>query len=119
MTKSEINAILKEIGYGSMKMRAGFYETPKCARDRQGKMIKGIWCGDVGPTTVTSPHLTGYENVVREFCKKVGGRVDESLSSYEMKVVAFGGGNLVSFALNSYPYGGDYDRYYATVTIRK
>lgn len=118
MTKSEINAILKDLGYGSMKMRAGLYETPKCARNRQGKMIKGIWCGDVGPTTVTSPHLNGYEKVVREFCNKVCGRVDDSLSTHDLKVVAFGD-NLVSFTLSSYPYGGDYDRYYAIVTIHK
>lgn len=118
MTKSEINAILKDLGYGSMKLRAGMYETPKCARDRQGKMIKGIWCGDVGPTTVTSPHLNGFDNVVRGFCQKVGGRVDESLSCDTMKVIAFGD-NLVSFILSSYQIGGDYDRYYSIVTIRK
>ena len=118
MTKTEINAILKEIGLCNLKRRINPYQPAKPVRDSQGKMIKGIYCADVGPMTVTSPHIDRFNAIVGEFCGKVLGKLSNDLCSPDTKVVAFGS-HLVTFHLTSFRAHGDYYVYYAQVSIRK
>ncbi|AUG88194.1 hypothetical protein HYP55_gp191 [Salmonella phage Mutine] len=120
MTKTEINAILKEIGLCNLKRRSDpySYQPAKPVRDCQGKMIKGIYCAEVGPMTVTSPHVDRFNAIVEEFCDKVLGGLAKDLCSPDTKVVTFGS-HLVAFHLTSFRVHGDYHGYYAQVSIRK
>jgi hypothetical protein len=54
MKKTEINKVLKENGYGFIKVNTGNWNNPEqCYTNWQGKRVKGIKGGSYGPVTVT------------------------------------------------------------------
>ena len=57
MKKSDINTVLKNQGIECVKIHDGSM-TGKCYTDWNGKRVKGIRGGSVGPTTVTSAAST-------------------------------------------------------------
>jgi hypothetical protein len=67
MKKSDVNKVLKEAGYGFIKVQTGDWAKPeKCLTGFDGKRVKGIKGGSVGPTTVTSAYQERNQQVISE-----------------------------------------------------
>ena len=67
MKKSDINRVLKEAGYGFIKVQTGDWAKPeKCLTGFDNKRVKGIRAGSVGPTTVTSAYQERNQEVISE-----------------------------------------------------
>lgn len=64
--KSELNAFIKEQGYGSM--RNGNRDIVRTYPEK--KIIKGVVLGSTGPLSTTCPQYNRLANLVREFLLK-------------------------------------------------
>jgi hypothetical protein len=55
MSKTKVNQILSAHGNGFVKYKAQgvSFNSPPCYTDRNDKRVKGIYCGQTGPLTVT------------------------------------------------------------------
>lgn len=66
MKKSDINKVLKENGYGFVKIQTGEWAKPeKCYTGWDGKKVKGIRGGSYGPLTVTSAYQEKNESIIK------------------------------------------------------
>ena len=55
ITKTAINKVLKEHGYNFIKVKTGDWTKPeKCFTTMDGKRVKGIKGGSIGPLTSTN-----------------------------------------------------------------
>jgi hypothetical protein len=66
MKKSDINKVLKENGYGFVKLSAGGFSGDKCFTGFDGKRVKGIRGGSFGPMTVTNAYQERNQSIIRE-----------------------------------------------------
>lgn len=66
MTKTDINKALKELGYGFVKVSTGGWDEPKCYTGFDGKRVKGISGGSVGPLTSSNTYEEKNQRVISE-----------------------------------------------------
>jgi hypothetical protein len=63
-TKSQINAALKTIGYGFVRVSSK--GESRVYRDHDNRMVKGIRGGSIGPMTCTNAHLDHNKEVIQK-----------------------------------------------------
>lgn len=64
-TKAAVNAIIKEFNPQFVKVSNGdYYSSPKCYTGLDGKRVKGIPSGSVGPMTVTNVAVEKGEEII-------------------------------------------------------
>jgi len=65
MKKAEINKVLKELGYGFVKVSTGNdFDNGKCFTGWDGKRVKGIPGGSHGPMTATNAYQERNKAVI-------------------------------------------------------
>ena len=65
MKKSDVNAVLKDHGISFVKVQTGDWAKPeKCYTGWDGKKVKGIKGGSIGPMTVTSAYQEKNQEVI-------------------------------------------------------
>lgn len=108
MTKTQINAILKELGNSSLRINSKIYRT------RLNKMIKGIGLYAVGPYTVNRMQNERFEELLKTVCEKLNGvTLDKMPGFVHLEVGKF----EVVATLQSVEVG-EYVHYYAKFSVR-
>ena len=113
-TKTELNAILKEAGFGSIKRQG------KVLRDG-GKIVKGIMLGSTGPMSISSPQYENLRKLARELLQE-----DLHIKTQETDYVVLECNkftvSLYICSTRSYPVSEGYDpmylTHYAQVTVK-
>lgn len=108
MTKQELNAKLKDLGHGALRLNAKIYRT------RLNKMIKGFGLYAVGPYTVNEMQYTRFDELVIRLRTELKGYVADSLPGYA-RIEA--GDFEIVLTLQSFQVG-EYTHYYASVKVK-
>ncbi|AUM58444.1 hypothetical protein KNT81_gp086 [Proteus phage phiP4-3] len=113
MNKTQINAVLKTLGYGNLR-----YSNGKTYR-RGNSMVKGFHLISTGACMVTSPETQKFSDLVNELKQHF-----ELQSYYDNCMAIFVTGKLkiVVCLTNFNTYGGlnpDYKTWFASVNIEK
>jgi len=101
MKKAEINKALKDLGYGFVKVSTGGFDEPKCFTGFDGKRVKGIAGGSVGPMTATNAYEEKNREVIStatDTLKRLGMTEDE-----DGVLVSQNGKIKVSFIVSYFP----------------
>ena len=108
MTKQEINAILKELGNGSLRLNGKVYRT------RLNKMIKGIGLYVFGPYTINEMQDDRFWDLVQKVREMTKGYISDSIPGYAMIEV---GKYEIVMNLQSFDVG-EYTHYYAAFSVK-
>jgi len=122
MKKSDVNKVLKECGYGFVKVQTGDWTKPeKCLTGFDNKRVKGIKAGSVGPTTVTSAYRERNDETittVKDSLRCIGMKEEDNV------LVSPNGKIKVSLTVVDYPhyarsagYDDGYRNYYVVPTF--
>lgn len=90
VSKKEIADKLKELGLANIKLEKGGFDNNVSYKDSNGKMVKGIRGGSIGPMTMTSAHAKRDRetelNVVRTL-KELGYELFEETPGISFKII--------------------------------
>ena len=114
MTKTEINKVLKSIGFGFVKMHVNMYQD-KTHPDK----VKGLRGGSIGPMTMTDAHINHNQSAINETktaLTNIGGKVESSYHDLSISFPSKKGKLVYNFDLRLFKkYAGfDYDPSYQT-----
>lgn len=110
MTKTEINKILKELGYGNMRRNNN-----KIVKDHAGKMLKGIWLANKSPMSITSPEYGNFDKLLNSLLQHFS-IVEKHHSTFYTLKSHCGKHKMIILMqeFNSYPMSENMDPYYLT-----
>lgn len=108
MTKQEINAVLKEMGNGSLRLNGKVYRT------RLNKMIKGIGLYAVGPYTINEMQYDRFKDLVERVREATKGYISDNIPGYAMIEVS---DREIVMTLQSFNVG-EYTHYYAAFSVK-
>ena len=118
MKKTEINKVLKEAGYGNIKVQDGSWSDGKCYTNYEGKRVKGIKGGSVGPTTVTSAYQEKNDEIINSVTKNL---IEAGMKEEGNNLVSENGKIKLSLMVTYFPTytrSAGYDDAYETAYIQ-
>ena len=119
LTKSSLNAILKELGYKTMTRRIDSFHN-KPVRDFNNQLVKGFELGTTGPMSTTSSYESKFVSLVHNLKNNGFVVITEYPNLVEFQYGKFG----VTISINSFStYSGtdmdpSYLTHYAQVLIK-
>jgi hypothetical protein len=114
MTKTEINKVLKNIGFGFVKMQVNTYQDKT-----HPSKTKGLRGGSIGPMTATDAYMNHNQSAINETktaLTNIGGKVESSYNDLSISFPSKKGKLVYNFNLNLFKtYAGfDLDPSYKT-----